>query len=263
MIRGILEADWHCGHLLGLTSPDHWKKKYRRYEEPLWDWRAGEISKIGPVDFHGMLGDLVDGPGVKESIGLLTTDMAEQVEMATEAAEVVQAKYRFICYGTPLHTVSTSSHEGAIAKGLGCEARETWRLEFGGRKFHFRHVVGRSDIPYGQGTQVAKEIVRDELQSMAEGFDPAEFFARAHVHYYHQVETAKKTAFTLPALMLPNPDEDGNIYARKLRTMYYDVGFVLVEIDQEGEVYIRKRIMPLQIAIRREYLCPLGKKKKG
>lgn len=263
MIRILVEGDYHCGHILGLTPPDWHQKRYLGLQQPVWDWRAAELRAIGPVDVHVMMGDMVEGPGRKETIGLLTTDMAEQVEMAQAAAETVRAAHRYICFGTPFHTVSTSSHEAELAGNMGCEARETWRLKLGGVKFNFRHVVGRSDIPYGQGTQVGKEIVREELQALAEGYEPADVFARGHAHYYHRVETARKTAFVCPCWELPNPDEDGNIYARKLRTMYYDMGFALVEIDRGGEFYIRPRIMPLKVAVRKEYTCPLEARKRG
>lgn len=264
MIRGVVESDYHCGHVLGLTPPDWQTKRSAALAGKVWEWRAEELRAIGPVDFHGILGDLTDGPGCKETIGLLTTDVEEQADMAAAAASAVRAKHRFVCYGTPLHTVSTLSHENLVAKRLGCEIRETWRLRIGGVRFNFRHVVGRSDVPYGQGTQVAKEIVRDELQALAESYEPADVFARGHAHYFYEVRTALKRAIVCPALELPNPDEDGNIYARKLRTMYYNVGFLLIEIDlKSGEVYIRPRIMPLKLAIPKEYRCLADTKRKG
>jgi hypothetical protein len=263
VIRILVESDPHCGHILGLTPPDWWQKKTLSLSKPVWEWRAGELRKIGPVDIHIVLGDLTDGPGIKETLGLLTTDVEEQAEMAAVGLGIVRAKHRYLCYGTPLHTVSTLSHENLVATALGCEIHETWRLKLGGVRFNFRHVVGRSDVPYGQGTQVAKEIVRDELQALAESYEPADVFGRGHAHYWYRVDTPSKTAFICPTLELPNPDKDGNIYTRKLRTMYYDVGFVLIEIDKTGEVFIRPRLMPMKLAIRKEYTCPLEVKRKG
>jgi hypothetical protein len=54
--------------------------------------------------------------------------------------------------------------------------------------------------------------------------------------------------------MLPDPDRGRAIYARRLRTMYYDVGLVYVEIDRQGEVYIRPRRMPLKVLVPKEYI---------
>ena len=253
MIRILVESDYHCGHVLGLTPPDWQTKQSRKFAGPVWDWREALIEEIGHIDIHILNGDLTDGPGRKETIGLFTTDVEEQAEIAAECARRVRAKKRFLTYGTPFHTVSTLSHESLVAKELGAEIYETLRLEAGGVKFNFRHVVGRSDIPYGQGTQVQKEIVREQLNALAEGYDEASIMVRSHVHYFHHVETSRAHAFTTPAWELPNPDSDGNIYARKLRTLYYDMGAVLIEVS-DGEATIRKQLMPLRVAIKRDYL---------
>jgi hypothetical protein len=254
VIRRILvESDFHSGHVLGLTPPDYWTNISKKFSKPVWDWRKDMIKKIGPVDIHVLNGDLVDGPGKKESIGLITTDIKVQAEMAAGCAELVKAKERFITYGTNFHSVSTLSHEEIIADKLGCEIYETLRIKVDEIKLNFRHVCGRSDIPYGAATQVQKEIVRDQLNSLIEEYQDADVIVRSHVHYYVHVETPEAHALTTPAWELPNLNKDGNIYARKLRTMYYNVGAVLIEIDK-GEVMIRKQIMPLKIAIQRKYI---------
>jgi hypothetical protein len=253
VIRALIEADLHCGHVLGLTPPDWWSKHNRKFAEPVWNWRRDLIKRIGEIDLHIVLGDMTDGPGKKETIGLLTTDVEEQANMACQSIEMVKAGKRFLTYGTPLHTVSTLSHESLVASGVGAEIFETLRIDIGGVRCNFRHVVGRSDVPYGAGTQLYKEAVRDQLQALIQEYQDADVFGRAHAHYFWHEETATKHAFICPTWELPNPDEDGNIYARKLRTMYYDMGAVLIEIDC-GEVRILKQIMPLKVAIRREYI---------
>ncbi len=253
MTRILVEADYHCGHILGLTPPAWWTPRSRKFAAPVWNWRKEMLARIGPVDIHVLVGDLTDGPGKKETIGLITTDVEEQAEIAADCARTVKAGKRFLTYGTPFHTVSTLSHESLVAKDLEAKIYETLRLEIAGVRFNFRHVVGRSDIPYGQGTQLYKEAVRDQLQGLMQDYSDADVFGRAHAHYFWHEETAAKHAFICPCWELPNPDRDGNIYARKLRTMYYDLGAVLIEVDR-GEVSIRKQIMPLKVAIKREYI---------
>lgn len=253
MMRILVESEYHSGHVLGLTPPDWWTPRTQRFAAPMWNWRKEMAQRIGKVDIHVLNGDLTDGPGRKETLGLLTTDVEEQAEMAAQAAFIVKADKRFLTYGTPFHTVSTMSHENLVAKALDSEIFETLRLKVGGVRFNFRHVVGRSDIPYGQGTQLFKEAVRDQLQALLQDYQDADVFGRGHVHYFWHEETATKHAFTGPCWELPNPDKDGNIYGRKLRTMYYDVGAVLIEVDG-GEVAIRKQLMPLKVAIRRDYI---------
>ena len=259
MTKGLLVADLHTGHVLGLTPPDYWQGRCKGLQRGLWEWWAQEVKQIGPVDFAIFDGDLVDGPGRKETIGLWTTDSEEQADAAAEALSIIKARERYVCYGTPFHSVTSLSLETLIARKLSAEIRDTLRLKVQGKgwevRFNTRHVQGRSDIPTGQGAQTGKEIIREMLQSMIEDFKPADILMRAHTHYYFRIEIAGRTAISIPSMMLPDPDRGRAIYARRLRTMYYDVGLVYIEIDRQGEVYIRPRRMPLKVLVPKEYLC--------
>ena len=259
MTKGLLVSDLHCGHVLGLTPPDYWQGRCKGLQRGLWEWWAEEVKAIGPVDFAIFDGDLTDGPGRKETLGLWTTDSEEQADVAAESLSIVKARERYICYGTPFHTVTSLSIENLIAHKLGAEIRDTLRLKVQGKgwevRFNARHVQGRSDIPTGQGAQTGKEIIREMLQSMIEDYKPADILARAHTHYWFRIEIAGRTAISIPCMMLPDPDRGRSIYARRLRTMYYDVGLVYIEIDRQGEVYIRPRRMPLKVQVPKEYLC--------
>jgi hypothetical protein len=257
MIRILIEGDLHSGNHLGLAHPDHWPKRRRKTAEALWTWRQERIKEIGRVDIHLLGGDLIDGPGKKGTIGLLTTDVEEQALWAEEAIREVKADHRFFTYGTPFHTISTVDGENLVARAFQTVPRETSRLgPFHGIRLMDRHVLGRSDIPYGQGTQLWKEAVRDQLQGLLEEHKTAHIHTRHHVHYFFEVRSSHARAIACPCWELPNPDDDGNSYPRTLRTMYYDVGSLLIEIDKSGEVYIRPQIMPLKIIQRKEYLCP-------
>ena len=66
-----------------------------------------------------------------------------------------------------------------------------------------------------------------------------------------------RTAYTAPAYQLPL-DIPESTYPRRLRTQYYDVGYVIIQIDNAGEVYIRPRRMRIAKLYPKEYLCPLG-----
>jgi hypothetical protein len=257
-IKILVSSDLHCGHALGLTPPDWHTRKTRAFALPLWTYWTEAARELGRVDIHVLNGDLTDGEGKKETIGLITTDIEEQAAMAAECARVFKADHRYVLYGTPFHTVSTLSHENLVASDLGCDIYETLRLKVRGVRMNVRHVVGRSDIPYGQLTQIFKEVVREELLSLVERYDAADVIARSHVHYDFEVRHRNKRAFTTPCMQLPNPDKDGHIFARKLLTQYYDVGAgTLITISKDGEVRTRPLLMDLRLAIRREYLCPV------
>jgi len=248
----MAEGDYHCGNQLGLTPPGEWAGPLKVYQKLMWDWRKKEIEAIGHIDIHMINGDLTDGPGRKDSIGLLTTDTETQAEWAEESARLVKASSRFFTYGSPYHVNTSYNVERSIAKAFGCVIDDTARFQVHGKKFKFRHVVGRSDTPYGQGTQIMKEIVRDALQAVFDDHDTADIQGRSHVHYWTRVDVKDKTAFSMPAWEFPI-DSKGSVYPRTLRTMYYDVGYVLIEVMDGGEVIIRPRVMDLKNIVKHDY----------
>ena len=247
MKRILCMGDLHCGNLLGLTPPE-WQQERVPTAKPLWDWYVKTTEEIGPVDVQVLNGDLVDGEGKKETIGLITTDVDEQAEIAIRCIEVVAAEKRMLTFGTPFHTAGVSSYERRVADGLNAPIFETLMLEAEGVRFNIRHTGGRSDIPYGQGTQLYKEVVRDMLHACIEEYKAADVVVRSHVHYYLHMESAQKHAVSLPCFLVPD-----SVYARTLRTMYYDLGLVLVEVD-DGIVRVKPYIMPLKIVRKREYV---------
>lgn len=241
----LAEGDYHCGNLLGLVPPSEQGGKLGKSQKILWDWRQKEIDSIGPVDIHMVNGDLTDGPGKKDSIGLATTDTEEQAEWAIEAVSLVNSKQKYFTYGSPYHVNTSYNIEAGIAGHFKCPIADTARFQVNGKRFKFRHVAGRSDTPYGQGTQILKEIARDILQSSIDDHESAHIQGRSHVHYWSRADIRGRTAFTMPCLELPL-DTKGSIYPRTLRTMYYDVGLVLIEVLDDGEVIIRPRIMDIK-----------------
>lgn len=258
MIRMLIEGDYHSADLLGLAHPDHWPARKQRLAQTVWDWRTAELKDIGRVDIHILGGDMIEGPGRKETLGLLATEMDEQVEMAEEAVREVRADYRYFTFGTPFHVVSFAKAEKQLAKAFGERPRMEWRIgPLHGRYFMDRHVLGRSDIPYGQGTPLWKEWVRDEVQAAMEEYRAADFHSRHHVHYYFEMKNNRGHAVACPALKLPTPPDGwGSPYPWTLKTQYYSFGMLLVEIDRSGEIFVRPRIMPMKMAIKREYVCP-------
>lgn len=254
MTRILVENDLHCGNILGLTPPAYWRADLQAIQRVMWDFREAQLAAIDPVDIHVINGDAVDGPGRKDSLGHLTTDLDLQAEMAIECIERVQAGTRIFTYGSPYHVTAFGNVETAIAKHFGQLPQDTARFQVHGRKFNFRHVVGRSDVPNGQGAQTAKEITRDLLQAILDGHDPADVYGRAHVHYFYMVMFKGRTAFSGPCWELPI-DMPGSVYPRTLRTQYYDVGLTLIEVDDTGEIFIRPRIMKLNQFFPKEYPC--------
>ena len=254
MITIIHEGDYHCGHLLGLTPPDV-PSPMADAVRHMWAWREAELKAVGPVDLHILNGDLVDGPGFKGALGLLTADLDEQAAMAETCAARVKIKKggeRHCTYGSDFHVVAFGNTERRIAKALGASIQDTLLLKASGIRFNFRHFVGRSDTERGQLNQAGREITRALIQELTTGGEAADVYGRSHVHYWSRADLDDRIAYTCPCYELPL-DIPGSTYPRRLRTQYYHVGYTLLQIDRAGELFIRKRIMPLNIEFPKEY----------
>jgi len=260
LITILHEGDYHCGNRLGLTPPEHQPPELAEILAPLWAWREAELKALGPVDVHIINGDATDGPGLKSSMGLITSNLDNQADWAIECAERVRIRKggsRYLTYGSDYHAVMSANTERQIAKHFNAPIKDTLLLRIKGKRFNFRHFVGRSDIERGQFVQDAREVTRALIQEAVDGTEAADIFCRSHVHYWSRVDIKDRTAYTAPAYQLPLDIPDST-YPRKLRGQYYDVGYVVIQIDASGEVYIRPRRMRLVTAYPKEYLCPLG-----
>lgn len=259
MITILDEGDYHAGDRLGLCLPKH-AGEYAPLIKPLWDFRERELKALGPVDLHVLGGDLTEGPATKGSMGVHTSNLDTQADWAIENVERVKLKKggsRYFCYGSDYHVVFSANIERRIADYFDAPLRDYIRLRVKGKRFNFRHFVGRSDIERGQLTQDAREITRDVIQEVMDGTEAADVFSRHHVHYWSRASIKDRESYTCPCWKLPL-DIPENTYPRRLRTQYYDVGYTIIQIDNAGEVYIRPRRMKLALKYPKEYLCPLG-----
>ena len=259
MFRILQTNDMHCGHGLGLTPPQYQSDVNRDWLGPLWEFYDATLYQIGKVDAHVVNGDAVDGPAEKDTAGMINTDIMVQADMAAEGIKLVRARKRYIVRGTGYHTDRNMSYEQIVANALNCDAMDECRLEVNGCRLHFRHVIGRSDTPYGQGTPALKEIVNEMLQSDIEDYDAADVLGRAHTHYAAGVWSANgktgrlKQAYTGAGLQLRGPTQSA--FTRRLRTWMYHVGMTLIEIEPSGEAVVRPIIFPIQLYAPKEYIC--------
>lgn len=256
-MRLLIANDFHCGSLLGLTPPRFHNDEYRAFQAPLWDfWESFGETKYDALILNG---DLIDGRGRKESVGLLTADLNVQASMAEEAARAIRARQIYVVRGTGYHTDADGGTplEDMVANALNRDARDELHLEVHDELLHVRHVVGRSDTPYGQGTQVQKEVVNNLLQAAFEEEEAATLLFRAHVHYCFWTGTIRNgrtiQAYTAPALQLRGPRQTG--YVRQLRTWLYHVGAIEVEIEPGQVPVVRPHIFKKKIYWERETEC--------
>lgn len=258
MHRVLVLSDTHCGSVSGLTPPG-WGRADCPWLSPFWDWFTSTLKQIGPVDDLIMNGDTVDGEGKKGAAYHLNANVKDQQEMTEEIVDQVKADRRYFVRGTGFHTDSGLCYEDAIAEAFNTKALDDLRLEINGRRLHARHVAGRSDTPYGQGTQIAKELTNELMQGSFEGYEPADLIIRSHVHYHYMVGVGDgvsgwpRIAFTTPCLQLRGPKIGP--YVRNLRTWLYHVGMTLIEIEKTGEIFVRPVLFPIDRYMDRSYTC--------
>lgn len=240
-------SDTHCGSRLGLTPPEWIPPDTAMVLKPMWEWYKKTVHDIGTCDLAVHVGDAVDGEGKRDDLEQLTTDTLKQADIAVQVLQEVKTKRWRMVYGTPYHTVGTYSYEEPVADALNASIKDTQLINIYGHNFNFRHVVGRSDTAYAQGTQLFKEAVRDQLLAELEEREAAEVIVRAHVHYYYRVENSERVAIVNPCFQVPS-----SVFGRKCRHFLYNLGMTYMEVTKE-RVDIQKIIMPLKIVVRREY----------
>jgi len=246
--KHLLISDLHCGSLVGLTPERLIDERTERTQLPLWRWWKKELKKIGPVDTCIVNGDAIDGPGVKDTIGHLSTDTEYQREIAIEILKEIRAKKYLFTYGTQYHVTGSEDWENGIAEHFNAPIKDMLYVNLGGYRCRFRHHAGRSDIPYGQGTQLFKEAIRDLLMAIMEEEKEAEYLFHSHVHYYFRAENVHQVAVSTPCLQVPE-----SVYGRKCRSMYYDLGMLELRPEKE-ELRVIKHIMPIKFVRKREYI---------
>ena len=247
--RLLFMGDTHCGAVTGLLPPQYQSEETEPVAGPLWTWYSETVAEIGPVDALCLTGDLVDGPGVKDlGNGHVSTDTEEQANIAASALAIVKARRTYAVYGTPYHTVTTWSAENMVARLIGARIADSQYLQVYGRRISIRHVVGRSDTPYGQGTLAHKELIRDLMTALQDRQEPADIVVRGHVHTYAAIDDGDRWGIIVPALQLP-----GSVFGRTQRPWRYRVGMVLLEISPDGAVNMQRRLMPLELVRKREY----------
>ena len=187
--RVLVISDEHTGHNLGLTHPsDDFDDGTTHYlvRRTIWEWYAPLVKRLKP-NIVIVNGDCIDGDG-KKSGGTeqLTTDRIKQCKMAVKTLKVIPGKPKFfMSYGTGYHTGNDEDFENIIADKIGAEkigAEDT--IDVNGLLINYRHHIGRSGIPHGRHTAVAKERLWNLMWAERGEYPKADVFIRSHVHYH-------------------------------------------------------------------------------
>ena len=239
--RGIIIADTHCGHLLGLTPQpwqlkgDGWKKQVRDVQRQCWNWFDGEMSKLPNLDFILANGDLVDGKGEKSGgIEQLTTNTQEQAEMASYILKRLSCRKTKILMarGTPYHTGKDDDTEDLVAHDVGAAIGDQLWPEINGLVFDMKHKVGSSGIPHGRSSAIKRAALWNMIWAEANEQPKAKIFIRSHVHYA-DVNWSPDFGY---GLVTPGLQGFGSRYGARQCEGRVHFGFYYIEVTDKGEL---------------------------
>jgi len=244
-------ADPHCGARSGLTPPKYqWpsiggtdqRNRWGRFQKEGWERYLEIVDRIAPpIDVLFMMGDGIDGRG-EQSGGreLITPNRNEQVEIAYECLKVWEARKVICITGTAYHTGRLEDFETNLAKDLGGELHSHPFVKVEGVTFDLKHKIGRSGIPHGQGTTIAKErLWNTQWWIDGEGQPLADIVLRAHIHKFHFDGGANWLAMSLPCL------QGATIYGSREVSGTVDWGLIEFSVDA-GEYEWTKHIVHLK-----------------
>lgn len=220
--RLVVVSDFHCGHERGLI-----KDMKNRY----WNEFARQIDKLKPIDICLANGDLIDGRGEKTGGSeLIQRECLEQKDMAIEILEYIGAKKHIFTYGTAYHVGDNEDFEKEIAKHFNAPIKGQAYFNINGLRFHAKHKIGKSSIPHGRFTALARQKVWDLFWNDEEGITKSDIFIRSHVHYFNYCGGTNWLALITPGLQ-----GWGSKYGERICEGTINWGFVYFDIESEKE----------------------------
>ena len=235
--RVLVVSDFQCGHLVGLTPPgfdaDREPVRHREFYDmrrTIWRWFKRTVNKLSPIDILIVNGDAVDGKGqASGGTEQLYMDRNDQAEMAAAVIRTIDAKKIVMSYGTPYHTGQLEDWEDAVARDV--EAEKIGGedvIDVNGLIINYRHHVGRSTIPHGRFTPIAKEMLWNMLWAERGEYPKADVLIRSHVHYHVYCGSPGWLAMTTPALQ-----GYGTKYGGRRMSGTVDIGMVVFDVKSK------------------------------
>lgn len=213
MKRIIGLSDMHCGHITGIVPPEYMIDKklspsIHDHQKEVWSKLSIIANTHNKLRSNGTIkklivvcnGDAIQGKKHEGWIGSYEI----QVEMAIKALSLFHADQYVFTRGTPAHTGKDEDYENFIAKHFDASIRNEQYLTCQGKKkslrFYFRHNVGRSVLPHGKFTPLARKAVEAVMKGMEGSTPKPSILGFGHVHYFARVDDVNYTAYAMPAL---------------------------------------------------------------
>jgi len=257
----LIVSDMHVGSTMAICSPEPtmsdlgspWtpnelqKELFRKWEECI-----DEIQQKPELLVEN--GEPCDGAN-KKNAGQQTwsSNLGDQLDDAKILLDMIPHKAISFVRGSNYHTTQEGTNfEELIAKTMPkIKPYKSWGgtgytdyyllAEMNGVHFNFTHHVGFNKWAAYRTTAIAREMAGMVFERDKMG--KADIIVRSHVHYFVHVEFTHTHGFTTPAWKFP----DAHLFRGGTAGTTPDIGMVEVIVEPNGDVYIEKHIMDLDI----------------
>jgi hypothetical protein len=247
-MRNLIVSDLHVGGYEGLMP-----------EKVIIESRTGECTtvrpnstqkdmlayfmkmtkEVGPVDNLIVNGDICDGPQ-RKSMGknVWTNDLSVQARAAADLLSRIKAKHVYCTQGSEYHCMEDRPLEQYVAELLHGEYGDDLIIDNEGlSRFHVAHnvPVSKSSWQY-RSTPIARDMLLMAVNQAREEYGKIDLVVRSHAHYWVCVGLGHQWGIITPGWQARTP------FAVKHDIITApDIGWVVVEIDDEGELDIKER----------------------
>ncbi len=262
-MRILSVSDFHCGNLSGLTPPRYNTQSefnYRSfvYRRNCWDWFEKEVKSLGKIDLCVANGDLIDGKGPKTGGNeQITQSRPDQIKMAVDVLEMIDAKEYAFTYGTGYHVGPEDDWEQQIADNFGASVHSVFDLNANGLIMKWRHHINGSQTPTGRATPLLRQQEWDALWSLDGEFERSNVMIFGHTHYFQELTNRYGTVIISPALQALGGSQLGE---RRLGGIV-DYGFLHFDVNGKDDWSWRVHLLKQKPMVRAGSAAALNKQK--
>lgn len=244
MKKLLVVSDLHIGSDFALMPPKVTEGEgdvqithgHSKAQAVLWREWVKMCKDVGEVDDMVINGDITDGPNVKENgLGVWTSNANTAIRVACGLITMAKAKRYHIVYGSGYHVGSNPNADALVGEKLkdgkydvthGYELALEYKDE--GRRYHFAHGIGVSQVFNYRTTAIARELMIAVLNQKQLGKYHGVF--RGHAHYFVSAEYPNSFGMVVPGWKLRD------IYGTKRGFgITPRCGYVLLEVYKGGE----------------------------
>jgi len=181
-----------------------------------------------------------------------TTNFNDQLNDTVRLLKKIPHENLMFVRGSGYHvTVDGTNFEEVIADKMGATNYKAFGgsgltdyyalVEINGKLFNFTHHIGFNKWAAYRTTALAREMAGMVFERDKMG--KADVIVRSHVHYFVHIEFVHTHGFTTPAWKFP----DGHLFRGGTAGTTPDIGMVEVIIEPNGDLFVEKHIMELDI----------------